>query len=263
MTIEERFWAKVDRRGDDECWPWVAGKMANGCGMVQHDGRAQRSPRVAYMLAIGPITHSLVVVQTCRNIACHNPLHLEAVTTKERTLRTIAAGRWNRPSGPDHHASRITHCPHGHEYTPDNTYYGSTTARRCRTCRSAYQERRRPIVDEYMREWRLANPEKLAALGRSWRQRNPEKLRAMNSARRALEMGAAGSHSEDEWRELCERYGGRCLCCSRTDRPLARDHIIPLSKGGPNWITNIQPLCGPCNSTKRQQVTDYRDAVPA
>lgn len=32
MTLLERFWIKVDQRGDDECWPWIAGKNSSGYG---------------------------------------------------------------------------------------------------------------------------------------------------------------------------------------------------------------------------------------
>lgn len=69
---------------------------------------------------------------------------------------------------------------------------------------------------------------------------------------------ATGSFSEAEWVSLCERYGHRCLACDRMDRPLTHDHVIPLSRGGGNTIDNIQPLCGPCNSSKGTKTIDYR-----
>jgi 5-methylcytosine-specific restriction endonuclease McrA len=47
------------------------------------------------------------------------------------------------------------------------------------------------------------------------------------------------------------------LCCDKK-RKLTADHIVPVSKGGTSNISNIQPLCGPCNSSKGAKTVDYR-----
>jgi len=36
------------------------------------------------------------------------------------------------------------------------------------------------------------------------------------------------------------------------------DHVLPVSKGGTSYISNIQPLCQPCNSGKKDKHIDYR-----
>jgi 5-methylcytosine-specific restriction endonuclease McrA len=50
-----------------------------------------------------------------------------------------------------------------------------------------------------------------------------------------------------------------CLACgSHEPEALTVDHIVPLSLRGSNAITNVQPLCEPCNNTKGARVRDYR-----
>lgn len=74
-------------------------------------------------------------------------------------------------------------------------------------------------------------------------------LRAADRRRRLRELGAEGWHTEAEWEDLCRRARGRCAMCKKK-RALTRDHIIPLVRGGTDYITNIQPLCRYCNSGK-------------
>lgn len=66
---------------------------------------------------------------------------------------------------------------------------------------------------------------------------------------RARRLGVTGTFTGQEFRSLREQYGNRCAICGET-KPLGPDHIRPLSKGGTNWISNIQPVCLPCNSRK-------------
>ena len=67
-----------------------------------------------------------------------------------------------------------------------------------------------------------------------------------------------------EWIALKDKYDHRCLCCkkheSELDRPLEQDHIVPVTKGGTNWISNIQPLCHKCNGMggKGTKIVDFR-----
>lgn len=57
-----------------------------------------------------------------------------------------------------HHMARVTHCPQGHPYTPENTYSYPAGNRACRECRRIYREahaeERRAKGREYMRKRR-------------------------------------------------------------------------------------------------------------
>lgn len=123
MTTEQRFWAKVDRRGEDECWPWL-GFRHFGYGRFKNP-TSQQVHRYSYELQVGPIPEGMVIDHLCRNKGCVNPAHMEVVTVRENTLRG------NGPSAI--HAAK-THCIRGHELTDENTYVNSRGWRKCRTC---------------------------------------------------------------------------------------------------------------------------------
>ena len=56
---------------------------------------------------------------------------------------------------------------------------------------------------------------------------------------------------------IFNRDKNKCLKCGCNKR-LQIDHIIPIYKGGENKISNLQTLCGRCNSIKRDNYADYR-----
>lgn len=56
---------------------------------------------------------------------------------------------------------------------------------------------------------------------------------------------------------IFKRDGNKCLRCGSLIK-LTIDHIVPISKGGENKISNLQTLCKSCNSIKRDRFIDYR-----
>lgn len=77
-----------------------------------------------------------------------------------------------------------------------------------------------------------------------------------NTQRRKL---VKGFHTMGEWEDLKAKYNWTCPRCGRkeSEKPLSKDHIIPISKGGSNNIENIQPLCRPCNSWKHTKIIKF------
>ncbi len=55
--------------------------------------------------------------------------------------------------------------------------------------------------------------------------------------------------SDEQWTALKAAWGG-CAYCGATDKPLQRDCVLPLSRGGRYTLDNIAPACGSCNASK-------------
>ncbi len=127
--IRDRFWAKVDVRGPDDCWEWTASRRAKGYGQFNAYGRPMSASRFAAVLRLGYFDPSLSVLHKCDNPPCVNPAHLYLGTQSNNERDKVARGR--------HHNVQKTACPRGHDYTDDNTYTNTKGCRVCRTCKNA------------------------------------------------------------------------------------------------------------------------------
>jgi len=75
--------------------------------------------------------------------------------------------------------------------------------------------------------------------------------------RAAAKRANGGDFDIQDWETLVELANGHCPACGK-ERKLNMDHIVPVSKGGTNYLWNLQPLCRSCNSRKMTETIDYR-----
>lgn len=59
---------------------------------------------------------------------------------------------------------------------------------------------------------------------------------------------------EKEWLPLCgkvyQRDGYICAYCDDEEGPFQIDHVIPVTRGGSNEMSNLRVACRSCNSSK-------------
>lgn len=121
------------------CWLWQGAIDAKGYGRVYDTPQTSRlAHRIMYVERRGPVPDGLTLDHLCRVTHCVNPDHLEPVTHRENCLRGV---------GPIPENAAKTHCVHGHEFTPENTYWRAPNRRACKACTAKlqreYQARKR------------------------------------------------------------------------------------------------------------------------
>jgi len=63
--------------------------------------------------------------------------------------------------------------------------------------------------------------------------------------------------SATQWNALKAAWGG-CAYCGAADKPLQRDCVLAISRGGRYTLDNIVPACRSCNASKgSEEVTTW------
>jgi hypothetical protein len=124
-TTQAKWLARFDSKIDKEsrpCWQWTAAKSSNGYGSFGVEGKSCHAHRLSYERYKGPIPAGFDIDHICRNRACVNPDHLEAVSRKDNVQRGARG-------------ALKTHCAQGHPWTDEHIYVRPANGKRmCRTC---------------------------------------------------------------------------------------------------------------------------------
>lgn len=124
------------------------------------------------------------------------------------------------------------------------------------------QEIQRKALKKYnaKKPWLINNHKKSNKLKhKEWVKKHPENIKIIRKRAKAKRRGVEGSYTLSDWELLKKQYGYTCPCCKRKEPKieLHADHIIPIVKGGTNYIENIQPLCKTCNSRKYTKIIKF------
>ncbi len=97
--LADRLWEHVDKSGGQEaCWPYTRITHDNYGGLVHYleDGTkiSIGTHRAAYLVTYGILSDTHMVLHTCGNKRCCNPLHLYLGTASENAHDAINDGAW-------------------------------------------------------------------------------------------------------------------------------------------------------------------------
>lgn len=120
------------------CMQWSSVRQSDGYGTWTVGTKCHVPHRWLYEQTIGPVPKGWTLDHVCRNRGCVNVFdgHIEAVPHKENIRRAV------------NHSSQLnaakTHCPRGHEYTPENTWArpkpNGSPSRKCKLCNKLRKE---------------------------------------------------------------------------------------------------------------------------
>ncbi len=130
-----RFWSRVVKGNDDDCWLWNGpiqsmnhGKYKRG--IFYFKGRSIKSHQFSAMITLGQRPDNYETLHSCDNSLCVNPAHLSYGTHAQNTKECTERGRntlINKTAGK-------THCIRGHELFGENLAIIKGGVRRCKKC---------------------------------------------------------------------------------------------------------------------------------
>ncbi len=116
------------------------------------------------------------------------------------------------------------------------------------------------------RELYAMNSELRRASNCKWKREHPEAVVLQTQRRRARIIGAQGEFTQEDWEYIKGMFDNKCAYCGE-EKPLTRDHVFALARGGLHDKFNIAPACINCNAqkhtarwpimTRKRGVVDY------
>ncbi len=112
---EPAFWARVEKKSDNECWPWTGSRNYRPdnkqmtYGWLRWKGQMSRAHRVAWQLANSSVIPiGMQILHTCDNPVCCNPAHLRIGTHVENMADMKVKGRAVALRGADSPRAKFT-----------------------------------------------------------------------------------------------------------------------------------------------------------
>lgn len=106
-TLAQRYWAKVDVRGPDECWPWTGG-TSKGYGKLWDGIAMRRAHRIGWRIHHGKDPGAEEVRHTCDNPPCQNPAHWVLGSRQDNMDDMATRGRAKYVRGQRHGRTVLT-----------------------------------------------------------------------------------------------------------------------------------------------------------
>jgi 5-methylcytosine-specific restriction endonuclease McrA len=135
------------------------------------------------------------------------------------------------------------------------TYFKSDTYRKIR---EKYLKKDSSIISMRVRALKYYRSEKGNEKSRLYRQsiEGKEVKARYKHKRRLILSNTLCDFTGKQWSEIQILQNHKCAICG-VIKPLTRDHIIPVTKGGQHTKGNIQGLCRSCNSRKHNHIDKF------
>lgn len=126
--------------------------------------------------------------------------------------------------------------------------YGKPSGWVCNKCHAEFCRGKYKLNPEIFKLWVKNNLERRREIAREWERNHPEN----GDRRRKRKLNAKGSHNLKQRIEKYCLWGQSCAYCKKEldFKEVHWDHVIPLVRGGTNFIANLRPSCKFCNTSK-------------
>jgi 5-methylcytosine-specific restriction endonuclease McrA len=282
----DRFWSKIDRRDDADCWMWTAGRTASGYGQFTVGQFGFRAHRIAFEQSVRRLERGESISHLCGQRACCNPAHLElgydgkGIPAPERFASyatELVNGCWEwtggaGPDGPMIKAGGRTRLAMrwAWEYEHGTTPKGKVVGRTCDNALCVNPEHADLITPAELIAAQKRELSATCSRGHAYPEDAPRT--ADGTARRCLRCEAIAAQRRrallrDAFVEdvdpavLYERDCGKCGICGDpvSGQLMHVDHVVPLTRGGEHSYANTRPAHPVCNIWKRARLDTELD----